>query len=540
MKSKKILCLLLCSALITCSFAACSKDKAASSEEITVVVTDENGEAVTDKNGNVVTEVVSTTNPSSSSTTAKTSTTKPSASSATTTAKSTAATPLRDQPPQNQGSSGGNSGSSSNEYTYYDESLDDGLIVLEKNAKGKTGSKDVMFAIKDNQGICYINSQGDYTITSTTDVWHGQIVIQVPNTEEVSVRFENVTIKGDSPSIIRILDTSITADRTFFEEETTSGTPADNVLSQTMKTLSKQPSAPNVSLSFPTGTTSSFETSANSFSGVIYNESKLTIKGNGKLNLKASRNKNNALCSTKSVTFKNVTANLETEAWQANSSMSSSRGIFSYGKVNVESGKLTIKSNGDGIRCDDLYIYGGEVNIHSGACDGVDADDAIVITGGEVTSIALQKSSFKVRRLNNQNDWNDGADIPEDDCVTKSTHVFKIDGGTVWGEGKNVTKTCFLSTIHRDNLSSQVSFLIRSAKSESAEETRKYIQFNISGGGINVTTNNKCGKFLYSSPELSKNNTYTVSSPQGESAKEIAPDGDKYIGNSATLKIVSN
>lgn len=536
MRSKKLMCILLCAALISGGLAACSSDKETSSEEITVVVTDENGETVTDKNGKPVTEVVSTTNPSSTSSTTKSSSTSSTAKNNTTAKQSN--TPLREDPSKNQGSSGNNG--SDNEYTYFDSSLSENMIVLQKNGKGKTGSKNVVFTVKDNQGICYINAQGDYTVTSTTDDWHGQIVIQVPNTDEVSVRFENVNISTTSPSVIKIFDTSISTDRTFFEEETVSGTAADNVLSKTMKLLSKQQSAPNVSLSFPTGTTSSFETSANSYSGVIYNESKLTIKGNGKLNLKATRNKNNALCSTKSVTFKNVTANLETEAAEATSSMSSSRGIFSYSKVTVESGKLKIRSNGDGIRCDDLYVYGGTVDIVSGACDGVDADDAIVITGGEVTSIALQKSSFKVRRLNNQNDWNEGDDtIDEDDCVTKSTHVFKIDGGTVWGEGKNVSKTCFLSTVHRNNLSGQVSFLLRSAKSENAEETRKYIQFDITGGGIDISTNNKCGKFLYSSPELSKDNTYTVSSPQGVAAKEISPDGDKYIGNSATLKIVS-
>ena len=38
-------------------------------------------------------------------------------------------------------------------------------------------------------------------------------------------------------------------------------------------------SAPNVSLTFPTGTSSSFESSANVKTGVIYNESKLEIKG---------------------------------------------------------------------------------------------------------------------------------------------------------------------------------------------------------------------------------------------------------------------
>lgn len=419
-------------------------------------------------------------------------------------------------------------------------------IVLKKNGKGITNAKGVTFSEANHQGICTITAGGEFTVTSDVDTWHGQIIIELPNTDDAKIRFENVKISSSTANVIKILDKNVANERTFFEEETTSGTAADNVLSDTMKVIAKQQSAPDVDLVFPTGTTSSFETSANSYSGVIYNESKLDIQGNGKVNIKASKNKNNAICTTKSITFKNVTANLETEAAEGTTSMSSSRGIFSYSKVTVESGKVKIRSNGDCIRCDDLYVNGGELDMMSGACDGVDADDRIIITGGSVTAIALQKSSFKVRRLNNQNDYNELLDpsdpsntIKPEDCVTKENHVFKIDGGTVWGEGKNCTKTQFLSRTHRANLSTQVSLLIRSAKSESSEQTRKYIQFNISGSGINVTSHNKCGKFLYSSPQLSTSGVYTISSPQGAASKEISQEEDRFVGTSGTCKIVS-
>lgn len=426
--------------------------------------------------------------------------------------------------------------------------LPENSIVLKKNGKGITNAAGVTFSEANHQGVCKITADGKtkYTITSDVAEWHGQILIELPNTAEAEVRFENVNISSSTANVIKILDKNVSEERTFFEEETTSGTPSDNVLSETMKVIAKQESAPDVDLVFPTGTTSSFETNANSYSGVIYNESKLTIKGNGKVNIKASKNKNNAICTTKSITFKNVTANLETEAASASSSMSSSRGIFSYSKVTVESGKVKIRSNGDCIRCDDLYVNGGELDMMSGACDGVDADDRIIITDGKVTSIALQKSSFKVRRLNNQNDYNEllnpndpSNTIKAEDCVTKENHVFKIDGGTVWGEGKNCTKTQFLSSKHKNNLSQQVSLLIRSSKSESSEQTRKYIQFNISGSGVNVTSHNKCGKFFYSSPQLSTDGVYTISSPQGVAPKEISQDEDRFIGTSGTCKIVS-
>ena len=397
-------------------------------------------------------------------------------------------------------------------------------INLTKNGNAECKSSNVTISpasSKNNyQGTVYIEKGGDYIITSSVDAWHGQIVINLANTESANIRIENVNITSTKANVIKILDRNITTERSFIEADASSGTAGgdtDNALRDEMKEVSKNDKAPNVDLSFPTGTSSSFSTSANSLSGVIYNESKLTLKGNGKVNVSATNNRNNAICSTKSITFKNVTANLSTAANSSPSALSSARGIFTFSKVYVESGTLNIKSNGDGIRCEEFNSSGGKTDITSSAADGIDADDAINITGGNVTVKGLEKSCFKVRRINNQEKINAGdKTIKASDGVTKTTHTFKIDGGTVIAVGKNVT------TVQK--ASKQASITCRSVKSAGSEEAKKAIKFTIKGTGVNVTSPSECIKYLYSSPSIDKTKEYTASS-SGYASKKVTFDG---------------
>lgn len=396
-------------------------------------------------------------------------------------------------------------------------------INLLKNGNAECKSSNVTIdppSVLENEGTVYIEKGGDYVITSSTDEWHGQIVIKLANTESANIRIENVNITSQKANVIKILDRSITTDRTFIEPDLSSGNTGedtDNALRDEMKEISKNDKAPNVDISFPTGTSSSFSTSANSLSGVIYNESKLTIKGNGSVNISATKNRNNAICSTKSITFKNVTANLSTAANDSPSALSSARGIFTFSKVYVESGTLNIKSNGDGIRCEEFNSSGGTSSITSSAADGVDADDAINITGGNVTVIGLDKSCFKVRRINNQEKIDAGdKTVKASDGVTKSTHTFKIDGGTVMALGKNIT------TVQK--ASKQASITCRSVKSAGTEEAKKAIKFTIKGTGVNVTSPSTCIKYLYSSPSVDRTKEYTVSS-SGYASKTVSFSG---------------
>lgn len=393
-------------------------------------------------------------------------------------------------------------------------------IVLKRNSKAECSSPNVTLAT----GEIYIEKGGDYRITSQTDDWHGQIIVKLKNTEKCELRFENVNISNTSKNIIQIIDSSINSDRSFLEAEAA----ADSAADDSIKEISDNDKAPNVDLSFPTGTSSSFSTSANSYTGVIYNESKLTVKGNGKALIKSTKNANNCICSTKSITVKNVALNLETASNNVPSAIASgsgsAKGIFSYSKVSVESGKLNIKANGDAIRCDSFYSYGGTTDIKSSACDGIDADDAIVISAGSVTAVALKKSSYKVRRVNNT-EKGTGKGIRKGKGDT-----FKITGGTVIGESLKI------STVQQDSTQPSITCRVvkQSAKTDAAaNESKVPAILTISGLKSSM---NKCTKFLYSSPKVKKGSLYTVKTDKN-SVKMQKTD---WKGSVGTAKVVSS
>lgn len=409
------------------------------------------------------------------------------------------------------------------------------VITLQKNGNASCQSEKVSIN-SSGYGTVTINSPGDYIIKSDVDVWHGQIIVKLKNTENADIRLENVNIATQNANAIQIIDSSIDSNRSFIEADVSSGNAgagdADNTLQDAMKEVAKQSKAPNVSLSFPTGTSSSFSTVSNNISGVLYNESKLTIKGNGKVTFESKKNRNNAIASTKSVSFKNVDATLITPANESTSALSSARGIFCYSKVNVESGNLTIKSNGDGIRCEEFNSADGTTNIKSSASDGIDADDAINITGGKVTVEALQKSCLKVRRVNNQEKLNEGkTGVKSDDGINKPDHTFKIDGGTVVAMGKNITT--LKSVKSGQTTSKQASIVCKSVKANGSEEAKKAINFSIKGSGVNASSGAKCIKYLYSSPSVDSSKEYTVSS-SGYSAEKVV-----FTGKAGVAKITA-
>lgn len=407
-------------------------------------------------------------------------------------------------------------------------------ITLQKNGNASCQSEKVSIN-SSGYGTVTINSPGDYIIKSDVDVWHGQIIVKLKNTENADIRLENVNIATQNANAIQIIDSSINSNRSFIEADVSSGTAGagdtDNTLQDAMKEVAKQSKAPNVSLSFPTGTSSSFSTVSNNISGVLYNESKLTIKGNGKVTFESKKNRNNAIASTKSVSFKNVDATLMTPANESTSALSSARGIFCYSKVNVESGSLTIKSNGDGIRCEEFNSADGITNIKSSASDGIDADDAINITGGKVTVEALQKSCLKVRRVNNQEELNEGkTGVKSDDGINKPDHTFKIDGGTVVAMGKNITT--LKSVKSGQATSKQASIVCKSVKAKGSEAAKKAINFSIKGSGVNASSGAKCIKYLYSSPSVDSSKEYTVSS-SGYSDEKVV-----FTGEAGVAKII--
>lgn len=400
-------------------------------------------------------------------------------------------------------------------------------IVLEKNRKVSCSSPNV----SQTTGEVQINKGGYYRITSGSGVgeWHGQIILRLKNTEECEVRFENVKITNNTKNIIQILDTSIKSSRSFLEAEAS----ADQAADDEIKEVADNNKAPNVSLSFPTGTSSCFETQASSYTGVIYNESKLTIKGNGKASIVSKRNANNCICSTKSITVKNVSLSLETAQNTNPSSLASAqggaKGIFSYSKVNVESGSLNIRSNGDAIRCDSFYSTGGTTDIKSSACDAIDADDAIVISAGNVTAVATEKSSFKVRRVNNS----ENPAIPDSKGIRKGRgDTFEINGGTVVGESKKI------STVQTSSKQPSITCRIvkkNAGNSDLAANESKIPQI-ISIESLKASRN-ECTKFLYSSSAVKKGTLYTVNAKKSTPKKMTKDDWKGTVG---TVRIESS
>lgn len=499
---KKIICLGISATVVATAFAGCSAAKTSGKEEHTVavteIVTNSEGEAVTDENGEVVTEVVTDKNglpvtkvvkgDASSSTSANSSTAAKS--NGTTKAGASSATKAGATNTTAKGKSSATAAQSKSESV---------KIVLEENRRASCSSKNVEI----KSGIVTITKGGDYRISSSTKTWHGQIILKLKETESAEIAFENVTISNDSKNILQIINTSNTSDRSFIEAETEPDTKEDNKIEE----IADYENAPKVSISFPQGTSSSFTTSANSVTGIIYNESKLTIKGRGSVSISGgSKNANNCICSTKSLTIKNVSINLTTAAHESTSNLAktsgSAKGIFSYSKVNLESGKLTIRSNGDGIRCDSFNATGGILDLKSSACDGIDADDQIIISDGDIKSIALKKYSFKVRRVNNTFEKNGNKPVRsgKNDC-------FRIDGGTVWGESKKVT---YLNPSFQSNSkgSKQASIIAKMIKKSSAADSKEANQISIDE--VNKTSTNKCTKFLYSSSKIKDGGRYWV------------------------------
>ena len=400
-------------------------------------------------------------------------------------------------------------------------------IVLQKNGGATCSSKKVQ--IKTNEVT--VNEPGDYKITSKTDVWHGSIKVMLKNTEEAELRFENVNISYNSGNIIQLIDESDTTDRSFIEVESAAGTIADDAIEE----LADRDSAPNVSISFPTGTKSTFTNTANVYTGVIYNESKLTLKGNGKAVFKADVNANNVISSSKAITIKNVYLTLETAAAGVTSKIGGAKGIFSYGKVNLESGTLNINSNGDAIRCDEYNQTGGIANIVSSACDGIDADDVIEISGGTAMIKAYEKTSLKVRRVNNQDRLEAyqaaGQSVSSSfkkDCIRDGKgDGFRINGGKV------VTESYKVSTPRNTK---QKVIICKASKQTKGndDESKKPVKWKVSGLG---SSERECIKYFYSSSSVTHKDYSVYVNGTKKSNDDVTW---KWSGNVGVAKVISS
>lgn len=519
MKQKRILAVIIACAVITSGLAACSSSLSGNVENIVAVteaVTDADGEVVTDESGEIVTEVV----------------TDESGAPVTEVVKGTTTTTTTEAAESKTETSSGKSSITKKKETTTNEDTTSAQdqyieIVLQKNRTAKCNSPNVTIAT----GEVLIDQPGDYLFTSTTSVWYGQITVKLKNDQEANLRFENVNIESERSNVLQIIDSSITSNRSFIEAEATAGTEADDQINE----VADSEKAPNVSISFPQGTSSTFTSTANGYTGIIYNESKLTIKGRGSCSITCDiRKANNCICSTKSITVKNVNLNMTTAQYKNTESLAatsgSAKGIFSYSKVYVESGTININSNGDCVRCDSFYSGGGTMNFKSSACDAVDADDVIEISGeSSIKAIALSKYSFKVRRVNNsENGRTKGVRSGKGDG-------FRINGGIAVGESKKISS---LNSIYQSDKkgSGQASItgkiVKKSAGGENAANESKVPGiFKISA--LNKTSSNSCTKYLYSSSKIKKGTAYKVTA-NSSSANVV------WSGNYGEARIVSS
>ncbi len=311
-------------------------------------------------------------------------------------------------------------------------------ITLEKNA-GATIKNDSKKQVLIKNGVLTISGSGNFLIDQNTSEWHGQMVVKMAATDKSEIRFENVKIVNEHVSTILFIDnTNMSVNNSDTQE--VEGSMPEGPTQDQIKELSKNYDgvSPNLDLSFPTGTESTFIAAGSDIKGVVYNESKLTIRGNGVCNIEHKNNSDCAINSVKSLRIKNVSLNLKTPA-----NVEGSRGIYSISTVTVESGKLNVSSGGDCIRCDNYEQLGGTISLDSNKADGIDASDSIKISGGDLSAVALTKSCLKVRAMNQLEDG-----LKKE---LKPNETFKIDGGKIRAVGYKV------SDVHPDSAQASIS-----------------------------------------------------------------------------------
>lgn len=299
-------------------------------------------------------------------------------------------------------------------FVNYDE-LADINVVLTKNSTAAVGldpaspvkAEAKSKAYVDN-GVLYLNGNGDYYITSDVKTWYGRIVVSLGNQGLARVRLAGVNIVSSASKAIEFIDTD-----TVINDKDTDG----EVL--IYKNTASTKNNPDAVLSFVDGTYNSLSATGNENSGgsgTVYSECKLSIKGHGSAEI-TSKNKN-AIHTERSLGIQNCTLTLSAIA---------GKGIRTKGTLDIEeAATITIRSTGDAIRCNEFIMdtdvkdangnkdrtTGSTVNLYpsSGSAspttgDGIDADDAVIIRAGKLNIEVVsdkEKYGIKVRRVNNE------------------------------------------------------------------------------------------------------------------------------------------
>ena len=197
--------------------------------------------------------------------------------------------------------------------------------------------------------VVIISQAGEYTVTGSLS--DGQIAVALPTkSDEVTINLEGVDVTS------------------------TTGAPF-------AATKGK------VDLSAKKGTTNSFTSTATyneeTVNACVYSKNDLTIKGKG--TLKVSSTYNNAIGCKADVTIKNLTLNV-TEA--------ANNGIKGNDSVTIESGNVTVNSNGDAIKSDEDPAYDGDV-LEGGTVKIVDG--TVTLTTGTTTKDGTTSTSDGIK-----------------------------------------------------------------------------------------------------------------------------------------------
>lgn len=200
-----------------------------------------------------------------------------------------------------------------------------------------------------NGSVVTISQAGEYTLTGTLS--DGQIAIALPTKDDkVTVNLEGVDV--------------------------TSNTSAPFAATKG-----------KVELSAKKGTTNSFTSTATyneeTINACVYSKNDLTIKGKGTLNVSSTYN--NAIGCKADVTIKNLTLNV-TEA--------ANNGIKGNDSVTIESGNITVNSNGDAIKSDEDPAYDGDV-LEGGTVTIIDGD--VTLTTATTTKDGTTSTSDGIK-----------------------------------------------------------------------------------------------------------------------------------------------
>lgn len=288
------------------------------------------------------------------------------------------------------------------------ECSDTGIV---SDTTGADGVKEYTF----EAGSKYPGDDYKYIVTSETDVFTGKLVFNFTIDEDIVVKFQDVHISSNGKTAVKFVD---------IDKENRKGSDGENAGDDNTDVGSAiEGAAPQVELSMVGN--NSFRAAGSGNNGTIYSECKLEIKGHGTADIDGGRNLS-GICSTESVTVKNATLNIKSEAKQ---------GISCDKKVNIkENATININSKGDGIHCNKFELNGApvvsgdkesSVTIRSldavDCADGIDANDYIIINGGRLDVAALTSSKYalKVRKI----------------IKGKPNGLFEINGGTVNASG---------------------------------------------------------------------------------------------------------